>query len=340
MILQHYLAIASASSRVMSVDSQQNSHVNYGFVDDRDSLAELAKVSAVENDVEDSGNQGTGSGQGVKLDTSANRVRFFRRNPHLTEESSLLENQSNITVAYFIKPREDDYVFLRFRKQHSCISLSDSLHKIVYLCLIANFLLFARRYLECNAVDSMIASLAVVICCTLTSGAFILIRDIIPRKLPFIFLGFLTYLFGLVVLVRITIGGLARTTWQWCTVFALFFVCFGEAALKTVLLELGLLPSPLEVSKGKQFAWKMHWVSNLVIVSMACIVTAIQQNVDFGVALYICICLILVAFVLFMVPFKQYAVGQRSPSGTLQLVWNILREAREVKKIVVRNEKR
>ena len=317
----------------MSVDGLQSSYLNYGFVDgiDKDVLGGRAQGRSGEADRTDSASHRGVTDQAVNLERLENRVRFFRRHENQTEESSLLQDQDEANVSYFIRPKNEDYAFQRFKRQHSCIVLADSLHKIVYICLIANFILFAIRHLECNSVNSMITSLAVVVCCTLTVAAFILIRDILPRKSPFIFLGFFTYIVGLAVLIKITDGGLTKTSRQWCSVLALFLVCFGEAALRTVLPECGLLPSSEEVRKEQQFIWKMHWVSNLVIIIIACVITAIQQNVNFDVALYISICMILIAFLLFMVPFKQYAFNQGPNAGTLRLVWNILREAREVK---------
>ena len=324
----------------MSVEGLQSSYVHLGFVDiDNDILGRNTEERAGEADRTDSASHKSVTDEAVSLERLDNRVRFFRRHQNQTEESSLLQGQDEVNVAYFIKPKNEDYAFQRFKRQHSCIVLADSLHKIVYICLIANFLLFARRYLECNSVNSMITSLAVVVCCTLTVAAFILISDILPRKLPFIFLGFFAYIVGLALLIKITAGGLTKTSREWCSVLALFLVCFGEAALRTVLPEFGLLPSSHEVRKGQQFIWKMHWVSNLVIITIACIITAIQQNTNFDAAFYISIFMILIAFLLFMVPLRQYELNQGSNAGTLQLVWNILREAREVKQGTHRKEK-
>jgi len=306
----------------MSVEGLQNSYLNYGFVDDT-SVDGAERANTV--------GQNTVSDEAVKPNNSANRVRYFKRHQSHTEQTSLLQSHDDVNVAYFTKPRNEDYALRRFKKQHSCILVSDYLHKIVYICLIANFLLFARGYLDCNPSTSMISSLAVVVCCTLTSAALVLISDVLPRKLPFIFFGFITYIAGLPFLVWIADGGLKTTALRWCGVFALLLVCFGEAALRTMLPEFGLLPLPQGERKGKQFAWKMHWGFILAFITIACIITAVQQNVNFDVAFYISMAMIVVAFLVFMIPFKQYAGDQGSHSGTLRLVWNVFREAREVK---------
>ena len=323
---------------MMSSEGLPTSYLNFGFEDvGPESSGNVATNVADQTDNAcDKGN----AGQAIKIDRTSNRVHYFRRNPaQQTEETSLLESQSEVNVAYFVQPKHENSAFKMFRRKHICVTLADYLHKLVYICLIANFILFARSYLECSIVNSMVTTFAVVICCTLTSAAFIFFIDILPKKLAFVFIGFFSYLIGLGLMVWIAKSALKHMPLRWCSVLALFLVCLGEAATKTSLPELGNAHSTQEeIGKTRQFVWRQHWISNLVFLIIICIITAIQQNVNFEVAFCISIGLILMAFVLFLVPFKQYKVYQVSHTGTFRLVWNILKEARKVKQSLHRSK--
>lgn len=324
------------------MESLQNSYSNCGFDED-------LEVAIFTRPRSDHGEQGMpvlstddacqvdGSKQDaslqVKLDQTTDRVRFFRRHQNYSEETSLLQEKGEVSVSCFIKVKQDHgHVSNQFKQRHVCVALSDCMHKVVYTSLIANFVLFSKTYLECSTVNSIVGTYAVVTCFTLLSAAFTFIRDVFPYKLPIILLGFISYLISLPILIWVTNSVTKGIAMQWWSILAIFLVCFGEAATRSALPEMGVASkAEKESSNQRNLVWKLHWIANLIILVATGFITAAGQNVHFDLAFYVSISAVVLSFGLFLIPIKQYKGAQIVHTGALQLVWNICKEAKQVK---------
>lgn len=309
----------------MSIDGLKVGYLNCGFTDDSSSLP-LGALSTEPN----KGKSEVNAHELVQKNSSANRVHFFRRVQNQTEDTSLLVD-SHETVSYFVQPTSGyNHSFKRFRKTYISVTLSDCLHKIVYYSLVANFVLYARKCLSLNAVESVTSSYGLVICFMLLSAGIVVLRDFSSKKLPLIFLGFTVYIIGLSILVWAT-QNISKEV-KWSSIIALFLVCFGEGVVRSVLPELGSATTWKEgIENRKKLVWRMHWITNAFVVIAIGFITALEQNFNFNLAFCIRITLVLLGFVLFLMPIKQYKVEHVSNAGTLRLALNVLKEAKHVK---------
>ena len=328
----------------MSAEGVQNSYLNYGFdlMNEEESVLPASRTtedgitrSRVENSLS---HQETAV---TTVDVQGGHVHYFRRNPNPSEQTSLLpQEKEQPTITYFVKSSNTDEVFKRFKQLLACVALSDCLHKIVYFCLVADFILFAETYLQCDARSSIIFSYAVVSCCLLMSAAFLVCIDLGIKRFRIILVGFIGYIIGISALSGLN-ASVSNRSCRWWSILALFLICFGEASTRTALPEFTIMsPSQNGKEKQKAYAWKLHWASNLLIILSVAVVTAIDQNLNFETGYYVSTAVVVLSFALFLVPLKHYKQRPTSHSGSLKVLHNILAEANEVKKRLQKISKR
>ena len=268
-----------------------------------------------------------------KIQFHAHQVHFFARNPTVSEETALIQgDQNDSQISYFVKPSELYSKFSKFKFMHASIALSDLLHKIVYTSLVASFVLFARSYLECDATNSLMILYAVISCCLLTSATFMICMDVCFRKLSIIITCSLVYLIGISIISWLSGNFKESSACRWWSIFALYLVCFGEAGTRTALPEFSMIHfASGELDRHNVYIWRFHWLSNMFLILAIAIITAVQQKYTFEVGYYICIAICLAEFTLFMLSFRNYKKSQLSHSSSLRFIWNIMKEAREIK---------
>eukprot|EP00112_Aurelia_sp_Birch-Aquarium-sp1_P018553 Seg444.10 transcript_id=Seg444.10/GoldUCD/mRNA.D3Y31 product="Solute carrier family 15 member 4" protein_id=Seg444.10/GoldUCD/D3Y31 len=269
-----------------------------------------------------------------KIEFHGHRVHFFTRNPVASEETALIQEDQGNAYISTTTSKSPSKVSSKFRFMHASIALSDLLHKIVYTSLVASFVLFARSYLECDATNSMMILYAVISCCLLTSATFMICMDVCLRKLSIIITCSLIYLIGISIISWLSGNFRAESSaCRWWSIFALYLVCFGEAGTRTALPEFGMIHfANGELDRYNVYLWRFHWITNLFLIVAVATITAVQQKYKFEEGYYVCIGVCFAGFILFMVPFRSYKKSQLLHSSSLRCIWNIINEARDIKR--------
>lgn len=261
----------------------------------------------------------------AKIDSRASKVHFKKKTSKTSaSEKTSLVDQNSVTVSFFVERN--------IKKVYSGIAFADLLHRIVYLSLVANFVLFSQSYLSCSPQNSVILINVFISCCLITSAVSAIVVQSWYKLLTSTVIGFSVYVVGVLLIAVLSVRLPESKSSQLWSILAFFFICIGEAATRTNIFEIQLTQfSHGEMEQHKQYTRWFFWLSNGIAVMALAMVTGLEQYRHFSIALYLCLATAALGCISFVIPWKQYKRSQVSSVSSLKLLFKIIHEAKIVK---------
>ena len=265
----------------------------------------------------------------ARISSRGNSVRFWKG--QTTSETTSLVDDHGATVAFFGGPRTSATVS-RQKRAYTSVSALELFHKIVFICLTANFILFAQSYLQCLPERAIVVYFAFSVCCWITCATSVLFMEAFFSQFIAILVGYIVYFVGTLLLTLLSVYMSTEGVLRFWSILALYLICLGESIAKTLITEFGKvqfsgtgLDSSLEC-----YIHGIYWSGHVLSVVIIATILAVQQYANFEYSFGICAILLFTGFIAFVGNYQSYNRVQSHRANPIRLLCGIIREAKIV----------
>lgn len=225
----------------------------------------------------------------------------------------------------------------RQKKVYSAIALADIFQKVVYTTIITSFVLYAFTYLDCTYEHSLIVYFIFAVCSWITAATVNLFAEHFMIRRTAIVVGFVIYFFGVAGLTGLSAHILdGPFILRYLTVIPLYLICFGEGLCKTFVGDFGhdQFSETRLSEKLHSYTTKLYWIGHLFALVLIAFLLGIMEFASYEVGLGLCCVCLGAGFMSFCIGWSKFKRPEKSKVNVLKLLYNIITEAKAVKKSV------